>query len=79
MAYHGRPTRLKPGVEDIIISTARVFIPEEFRARPKAEAVDPGRAAQVLIESQRKTASVPKVISGSHAASSGERMSLVPR
>ena len=36
MVYYGRPTRLKPGVEDIIVSTVRALVPDEFRARPEA-------------------------------------------
>ena len=36
MVYYGRPTRLKPGVEDIILSTVRALVPDEFRARPES-------------------------------------------
>lgn len=37
MVFYARPTRLKPGVEDIIISAVRAIVPPEFNA-PKVEA-----------------------------------------
>jgi hypothetical protein len=37
MVYYARPARLKPGVEDLIISTVLALVPEEFRAKPKVE------------------------------------------
>jgi hypothetical protein len=40
MVYYGRPTRLKPGVEDIIVSTVHALIPDEFRAQREATATD---------------------------------------
>lgn len=37
MVYYGRPTRLKPGIEDQIIGTVRELVPPEFQAPAKAE------------------------------------------
>jgi hypothetical protein len=34
MVYYGRPTRLRPGIEDQIISAVRALVPPSFAAKP---------------------------------------------
>ncbi|SIO65583.1 putative membrane-bound dehydrogenase domain-containing protein [Singulisphaera sp. GP187] len=38
MVYYARPARFKPGIEDLIISTVHKLMPDEFQAKPKADA-----------------------------------------
>lgn len=49
MVFYAKPTRLKPGVEDIIINTVRALVPPEFTAKPppKAEKTSRVDAPQV--------------------------------
>src|SRR5579864_5834858 len=35
MVYYARPTRLRPGIEDLIVGTVHEIVPQEFAAQPK--------------------------------------------
>ena len=45
MVYYGRPTRLKPGVEQLIIGAVHRLAGSEFRAPPAAKSADDGDSA----------------------------------
>ncbi|WP_422927712.1 neutral/alkaline non-lysosomal ceramidase N-terminal domain-containing protein [Singulisphaera sp. PoT] len=54
MLYYGRPTRLKPGIESIIVSTVLALLPDDFRAQSKgADNVPPPKSPEDSLRSIR--------------------------